>query len=88
MSSFVLSPQSGFINQCISCMLVSQLLSCSEEQRIISSFYLLPSFNKICCFVNLLNASINHANGTPVAKKKKKKQSWEIEKDVVSKGKM
>ena len=65
-------------------MLVSQLLSCSEEQRIISSFYLLPSFNKICCFVNLLNASINHANGTPVAKKKKKNPSWEIEKDVVS----
>ena len=79
-------------------MLVSQLLSCSEEQRIISSFYLLPSLNKICCFVNLLNASINHANGTPVAKKKKKKKkywenekkirSWEIEKGVVSEGKM
>lgn len=69
-------------------MLVPQLLSCSEEQRIISSFYLLPSFNKICCFVNLLNASINHANGTPVVKKQKKKRLWEFEKDVVSKGKM
>ena len=54
----------------------------------ISSFYLLPSFNKISCFVNLLNASINHANGTPVAKKKKKIRSWEIEKGVVSEGKM